>query len=110
MQYTDSHLWIKKGKNTYEIGITEYGNQELDSVVYADMPDSGKRVEIGDELCVLETTKTIYTINSPFKGKIISVCEDIEKLQRDCLNIPLVTAECESFVELYTEEPNKDVL
>jgi glycine cleavage system H protein len=78
LKYTDTHEWIKLKNNTAIIGITDYAQSELTDIVFAEMPEIGKELKKGDELCVVESVKSVSEIYSPIDGKIICVNEKLE--------------------------------
>ena len=75
MRYTDSHEWITVDGTIGTVGITEYAQKELGSIVYIELPKVGQKVKAGEEACVLESTKAAVDVYSPVSGKIIAVNE-----------------------------------
>lgn len=73
MKYTESHEWILLEGNIGIVGITEYAQKELGEIVYVELPQVGKKVEAGDEVAVLESTKAAADIYSPVSGTITEV-------------------------------------
>jgi glycine cleavage system H protein len=78
LKYTDSHEWIKVEEEKVIIGITDHAQSELTDIVFAELPVIGKEIKKGDELCVVESVKSVSEINSPISGKIINVNEKLE--------------------------------
>ena len=78
LRYTDSHEWIKIKENIAIIGITDYAQSELTDIVFAELPEIGKEIKKGDELCVVESVKSVSEIYSPISGKIINVNKKLE--------------------------------
>ena len=70
LRYTDSHEWIKIKENIAIIGITDYAQSELTDIVFAELPEIGKEIKKGDELCVVESVKSVSEIYSPISGKL----------------------------------------
>ena len=73
LKYTKSHEWVNLKNNIAVIGVTDYAQQELTDVVYVELPDVGKTVKKGDELCVVESVKSVSEIYAPIGGKIVKV-------------------------------------
>lgn len=69
MKYTESHEWVEKGK----VGISSYASQELGNVVYIELPKVGQKVEAGQEVAILESTKAAADIYSPVSGTITAI-------------------------------------
>jgi len=78
LKYTDSHEWVKIEEEKVIIGITDHAQSELTDIVFAELPVIGKEIKKGDELCVVESVKSVSEINSPISGKIINVNEKLE--------------------------------
>ena len=57
------------------MGITKYAQKELGEIVHVELPKVGEIVQVGDEACVLESTKAAADIYSPATGKITAVNE-----------------------------------
>ena len=78
LKYTDTHEWIKLGGETVHIGITDHAQSELTDIVFVELPQVGKEIQKGDELCVVESVKSVSEINSPISGKVINVNTKLE--------------------------------
>ncbi|MFE3845725.1 glycine cleavage system protein GcvH [Thermoplasmatota archaeon] len=78
LKYTDSHEWIKVKDDKAIIGITDHAQSELTDIVFAELPAIGKELKKGDELCVVESVKSVSEIYSPISGKIINVNNKLE--------------------------------
>ena len=73
LKYTKTHEWLKiEGKNAI-VGITDHAQSELTDIVFVELPEIGKEVKRGDELCVVESVKSVSEIYSPLSGKVIKV-------------------------------------
>lgn len=75
MHYTTSHEWIRLKGNTGFVGITSYALKELGEIVYIQLPKVGQKFKMGEEVCVLESTKAAADIYAPVSGKVIAVNE-----------------------------------
>lgn len=75
MRYTNSHEWIALEGSVGTVGITEYAQKELGSIVYIELPKIGEELNAGEEACVLESTKAAVDVYSPVSGKIVAVNE-----------------------------------
>ena len=78
LKYTSSHEWIKINDSIATIGITDHAQSELTDIVFAELPEIGKQVKKGDELCVVESVKSVSEIYSPLSGKIVKINEKLE--------------------------------
>jgi len=78
LKYTDTHEWIKIKEDIVRIGITDYAQSELTDIVFAELPEIGKEIKKGDELCVVESVKSVSEIISPISGVIININKELE--------------------------------
>jgi len=77
-KYTASHEWLKiKGKHGV-VGITDHAQAELTDIVFVELPQVGKQVKKGEELCVVESVKSVSEIYAPVSGKIVQVNKKLE--------------------------------
>jgi len=78
IKYTNSHEWIKIKKDVAIVGITDHAQSELTDIVFAELPSIGKKVQKGEELCVVESVKSVSEIYSPISGEIIKINKKLE--------------------------------
>jgi glycine cleavage system H protein len=78
LKYTDTHEWLKLAGDTAKIGITDHAQSELTDIVFVELPQVGKEVKKGDEICVVESVKSVSEIYSPISGKIVNVNKKLE--------------------------------
>ncbi|GAB4190842.1 MAG: glycine cleavage system protein GcvH [Simkaniaceae bacterium] len=79
MKYTDSHEWIKLQGNIATLGISAFAQQELGEIVYIEFPQVGEKINAGDEIAVLESTKAAADIYSPVSGRIVAINQDAKE-------------------------------
>lgn len=79
LKYTDTHEWIKIKGDTVLVGITDHAQSELTDIVFVELPSVGKEIEKGDELCVVESVKSVSEIYAPISGKITNVNRSLEE-------------------------------
>jgi glycine cleavage system H protein len=79
LKYTDTHEWVKLSGNTVHVGITDHAQSELTDIVFVEFPEVGKEVKKGDELCVVESVKSVSEIYAPVSGKISNVNKKLEE-------------------------------
>ncbi len=78
LKYTDTHEWLKIKGDVAIVGITDHAQSELTDIVFVELPEIGKEIIKGEELCVVESVKSVSEINTPVSGKITSVNEKLE--------------------------------
>lgn len=78
LKYTEDHEWIKVEDGKAKIGITDHAQNELGDIVFIELPDVGDEVSQGEDLCVVESVKSVSDIYAPISGEIVSVNDDLE--------------------------------
>ncbi len=73
MQYLKSHEWIVFEGDDALIGISDYAQQQMGDIVYADLPVPGDDVEAEDEFAYIESVKAVSSLYSPVTGVISEV-------------------------------------
>lgn len=77
--YTEKHEWITINGNVGIIGISNYAQEALGDVVYAQLPDIGSEIKKEAECGALESVKAASELFSPVSGKVVEKNEAVEK-------------------------------
>ena len=78
LKYAETHEWLKIEGNKAVVGITDHAQSELTDIVFVELPEIGKEVKKGDELCVVESVKSVSDIYAPISGKVVNVNKKLE--------------------------------
>lgn len=78
LRYTEAHEWLKVKGEKAIVGITDYAQSELTDIVFVELPEIGKEIRQGEELCVVESVKSVSEIYAPISGKIINVNKKLD--------------------------------
>lgn len=78
LKYTASHEWLKLKNDIAQVGITDHAQDALTDIVFVELPEVGKNVKKGDELCVVESVKSVSEIYAPISGKVSKVNTKLE--------------------------------
>jgi len=73
LKYTKTHEWVKSAGNKVKVGITDHAQEALTDIVFVELPAVGKQVKKGEELCVVESVKSVSEVYAPVSGKIVAV-------------------------------------
>lgn len=68
--YSDDHVWVDDSVDPAVLGITEFATSQLGDLVFVDLPEVGTRVEAGDEIVQLESSKAVSPMISPVAGEV----------------------------------------
>lgn len=76
--YTKDHEWVRvEGEKAY-IGITDYAQHSLGSIVYVELPAVGDEIEMDENLGVVESVKAASDIIMPVSGEVLEINEELE--------------------------------
>jgi len=78
-RYAETHEWILiiEGKKA-RIGISDYAQKKLKSVVYVDPPEVPKEVKKGDLITTVESIKSVGEIYAPVDCKVTAYNEKLD--------------------------------
>ncbi|MCM0648021.1 glycine cleavage system protein GcvH [Clostridium swellfunianum] len=71
--YSKEHEWVKvKGKKAY-IGITDYAQHALGSIVYVELPEVEAEFSAGEVFGAVESVKAASDMFTPVSGTVLEV-------------------------------------
>jgi glycine cleavage system H protein len=79
LSYTATHEWLRRGPEGVTVGITDYAQGELTDIVFVELPEVGRHLNAGDEICALESVKAVAYVYAPVSGTIAAVNEKLAK-------------------------------
>lgn len=74
--YSQDHVWVDTSSSPAVMGVTEYAEEQLGDLVFLDLPEVGTRVQAGDEVVELESSKAVEPLVTPVSGTITYVNRD----------------------------------
>ena len=69
--FTKEHEWIRVEGDTATVGISDHAQEQLGDVVFAEVPDAGRRVSKGQEAAVVESVKAASDVYAPVSGEVV---------------------------------------
>jgi len=75
--YTKTHEWILFDGDTARIGLTDYAQNAMGDIVFADLPSVGDTVEAGGLCGEVESVKAVSEVHAPVGGTITAVNETL---------------------------------
>jgi glycine cleavage system H protein len=74
LRYTAEHEWVAPGDGAaVRVGITDYAQDALGDIVYVQLPETGSKVEAGQPLGEVESTKSVSEIYAPLSGTVVAL-------------------------------------
>ncbi len=77
LKYSKDHEWVRVEGNKAYIGITDYAQHALGSLVYVELPEVDDTFSAEDNLGVVESVKAASDIIVPISGTIVEVNEAV---------------------------------
>jgi glycine cleavage system H protein len=85
--FTREHEWIRVDGDSATVGISSHAQEALGDVVFAEVPEAGRRVSKGQEAAVVESVKAASDVYAPVSGEVIegnpAVADDPSVINRD---------------------------
>jgi glycine cleavage system H protein len=71
LKYTKSHEWVRTlPDGTVEIGITDHAQHALGDMVFVEVPEAGRTVQMGEPCAVVESVKAASDVYAPLAGEV----------------------------------------
>ena len=70
LKYTKDHEWARLEGNTAVVGITDYAQNKLGSIVFIELPAPGKSFKKGESLLNVDSVKAVAEVYAPLTGEI----------------------------------------
>ncbi len=78
LRYNSSHEWVRLEGDIATVGISDHAQEELTDVVFVELPQIGRVVDLGDPTAVVESVKAASDIYAPISGEVVEVNETVE--------------------------------
>jgi len=71
LYFTKEHEWIRVDGDTATVGISDHAQEQLGDIVFAEVPETGKRLSKGQEAAVVESVKAASDVYAPVSGEVV---------------------------------------
>jgi len=78
LKYTKEHEWARVEGNIAVIGITDYAQDKLGSIVFVEVPTPGKAFIKGETMVTVDSVKAVAEVYSPLSGQVEEVNESLK--------------------------------
>jgi glycine cleavage system H protein len=75
--YSKDHEWVKVDGDKAYIGITDFAQHALGSIVFVELPEVDAELSAGDTFGVVESVKAASDMITPVDGKVVELNENI---------------------------------
>ena len=89
LYYTPEHEWtFIEGIDTAVVGITDFAQDQLEDIVYLELPDIGTPVTANEPFGTIEAVKAVEDLFAPVSGEIVDVNHQLEDKPELCNQDP----------------------
>ncbi|MFQ3567499.1 MAG: glycine cleavage system protein GcvH [Aggregatilineales bacterium] len=78
LKYARSDEWVRIEGDTATIGISDYAQDQLNDIVFVELPEVGVTIEKGGSAGVVESVKAASDLYAPVGGTVIAVNSALE--------------------------------
>jgi glycine cleavage system H protein len=78
LKYTKDHEWTRVDGNVAVVGITDFAQDKLGSIVFVELPPPGKSVKKGETVVTVDSVKAVAEVYSPVSGQVEEVHESLK--------------------------------
>ncbi len=78
LRFTEQHLWVRLDGSRAQIGLSDYGQQDLGEIIAVELPDVGEGIERGAAFGEIESVRTVQELMAPVTGKVVAVNTDLD--------------------------------
>ena len=78
VRYTKDHEWARRKGENFQIGITDFAQDQLGDIVFVEMPEPGDIFQNGDEFGTVESVKAVSELFMPLGGEVATVNAALE--------------------------------
>ncbi len=75
--FSNKHVWVLQDGGIATIGITEYAQENLGSIMFLNLPEVGEMVIAGQKFGDIESIKTVSDLFSPVDGEVLRINEEL---------------------------------
>ena len=72
LRYTRDHEWVRVDGEEATVGITQYAADQLGDIVFVELPDTGRDLELAKPFGVVESVKAVSDLFAPLTGNVTS--------------------------------------
>lgn len=78
LKFSKTHEWVKVEGNIATIGLTDFAQEQLGDIVYAEPEPEGTVVELEGIIGTVESVKAASDLYAPVSGEIVEANVEIE--------------------------------
>ena len=71
LYFTREHEWVRVEGDTATVGISNHAQEALGDIVFAEVPEAGRRLAKGQDAAVVESVKAASDVYAPVSGEVV---------------------------------------
>jgi glycine cleavage system H protein len=79
VKVSEHHIWASIEDRHVSLGVTNYLQEELGSVISVELPDVGDKIEVGEVFVEIESVATVHELIAPVSGTVLAVNPHLEE-------------------------------
>jgi glycine cleavage system H protein len=79
VKVSEEHVWVGVVDEHVYLGLTNFIQGELGTVICAELPEVGDLIEEGEVFAELESVSTLHELISPVSGTVLAVNPQLEE-------------------------------
>jgi len=77
LRFTKDHEYVRVEGEEGVVGISDHAQTQLGDVVFAELPEMGRKVKRGESVAVVESVKAASDVYSPVSGEVVAVNDEV---------------------------------
>ncbi len=77
LRYHEEHTWVRQEEEELVIGITEYAQDQMGDIIFAELPEGGSVISAGEPFVTLESAKAVQDVIAPVSGQVTRCNEEL---------------------------------
>ncbi len=79
LKYHPDHMWVRPEQvGEVTVGISDFAQDQLGTVIYVDLPAVEQELSVGEELGAVESAKSVSDLISPVSGVVLAINSELE--------------------------------
>ena len=79
LKYTKDHEWARLEGKAAVVGITDFAQDQLGSIVFVELPPPGKSFKKGETMVTVDSVKTVAEVYAPLSGQVEAANESLKE-------------------------------
>ena len=78
VKVSEHHVWVGVEEQHVYLGLTNFVQSELGTVISVELPEIGDKIEAGEVFAELESVSTVHELVSPITGTVLGANPHLE--------------------------------